>query len=88
MTRYVVLIFTQFHSNKLKVGKGDMFEHVLLSHPVDESFSVQVVTFATPLTIGEFEVDYIQGMGFHENNRLVKKEKKISIPRKKWKQSI
>ena len=43
-----------------------MFENVWLSHPVDENFSVQVVTFSTPLTIGEFEVDYIQGMDFHE----------------------
>ena len=45
-----------------------MFEHVLLSHPVAEDFSVQVIAFSTPLTSGEFEVDYIEGIVFHENN--------------------
>ena len=46
-----------------------MFEHVLLSHPVVEDFSVQVVAFSTPLTSGEFEVDYIEGNIIYEHNR-------------------
>ena len=45
-----------------QVGKGDLYENVLLSHPVEDDFSVQVVSFSTPLTSGEFEVDYIEGI--------------------------
>ena len=51
-----------------------MFEHVLLSHPVVEGFSVQVVAFSTPLTSGEFEVDYIEGNVLYENNRSLKRK--------------